>query len=248
MEIKIEGRTITAEEIDRWRYSRVKNAFSLLKEKREIPSDTAQAMLLLTNVKEELGGEEILKRLRTKLALNTAAVKLFTRLSGGKRKFAKTEIRADGITAEKASRWVNEINLNAGFDRQYTRVNLAACPDHFILRCTGEKTLEVIECNGNYPTPFRFFITYGDETGLKTPGDPSFPYQSVGAARTEDGVVIGGVRHQFQDTETGFMVRLCVEFPSMTPGFVVRTHQIHLAAEFSYWLQWIIDHKGKEST
>jgi len=244
MEIKIDNQAITTEEIDLWRYSRIKNAFSLLKEKRELPSDTGQAMLLLTNVKEELGDGEILKRLRTKLAINTAAIKLFTRLSGGKRRFAKVEVLADGMTAEKASWWVNEINLNARSDKQYTRVNLAACPDHYVLRCTNGKTLEVVECNRNYPTPFQFFITYGDETGLKAPRDPSFPYQSVGAARTKDGTVIGGVRHQFKDTETGFMVRLCVEFPFMTPGFVVRTHQIHMAAEFSYWLQWIIDNKG----
>lgn len=247
MQILINNKPVTTEEINLWRYSRIKNALSLLNEQRNIPSDIDNAMLLLTNIKEELGYEEILKRLKTKLKFNTVAIKLLTKLSGGKRKFAKVEIRADGITAENASYWVNKINLNEQYDQQYTRVNLAACPDHYVLRCTNKKALEVVECNGNYPTPFRFFITYGDETGLKAPRDLSFPYQSVGAAWTEDGTLIGGVRHQFKDTDTGFVVHLCVEFPSMTPWFIVKKHQLHMAAEFSYWLQWITENKSGEN-
>ena len=201
-------------------------------------------MDLLTDVKIQLGSEEIVQRLRHALKVNELAIKIFAKLSGEKRKFAIVEVEADGISAERVSHWVNEINLNENSDEQYTKVNLRACPDHFVLRCTEGKALEVIECNGNFPTPFQFFLQYGDETGLKAERDEHFPYQSVGAARTKDGVVIGGVRHQFRDTDTGFAVRLCVEFPSFTLNFIVKSHQMHMATEFSYWLQWIIDNKG----
>lgn len=138
------------------------------------------------------------------LRLNTMAIKLFTLISHGRRKFAITKITADGINSEQAAYWINTVNLNAEHNEEYTKVNLAANPDHYILRCTPEHTLEVVECNGNYNTPFQFFITYGDETGLKTPVNPDYPYQSVGAAKTANGTVIGGVRHQFRDTSTGF--------------------------------------------
>lgn len=244
MLIKIDNKPISLQEIDSWRYRRIKNALSLLKEKKYIASNVDDAIATLTEVKKELGSEEIIRRLRFTLAFNTLAIKIFAKLSKGKRKFAIVEVMADGISAERVSYWVNKINLNEQFDEQYTSVNLHACPDHYVLRCTEEKSLEVVECNGNFPTPFQFYIKYGDETGLNAKRDESFPYQSVGAARTKDGIVIGGVRHQFKDTDTGFMARLCVEFPSCTPSFVVKSHRIHMAAEFSYWLQWIIDNKS----
>ena len=107
-------------------------------------------MDLLTDVKIQLGSEEIVQRLRHALKVNELAIKIFAKLSGEKRKFAIVEVEADGISAERVSHWVNEINLNENSDEQYTKVNLRACPDHFVLRCTEGKALEVIECNGNF--------------------------------------------------------------------------------------------------
>lgn len=238
--ITIDGKSVPMEEVEQWRYGRISNAFHNLKMHEHVPSEPAKAEAKLLKVKLSLGENEIQRRMEAILRLNTAAIKIFTRLSHGKRKFAVAKITADGITSEQAAYWINTVNLNAEHNEEYTKVNLAANPDHYVLRCTQDHTLEVIECNGNYKTPFQFFITYGDETGLRTPVNPNYPYQSVGAARTAEGTVIGGVRHQFRDTATGFEALLCVEFPSATPSFVVKSHQIHLAAEFSYWLNWAI--------
>ena len=55
----------------------------------------------------------------------------------------------------------------------------------------------------------------------------------------KDGTVIGGVRHQFRNTDNGIECALCVEFPSKTPKSIVRAHQMHLAVEFSNWIESI---------
>ena len=88
-----------------------------------------------------------------------------------------------------------------------------------------------------------FFITFNEETGLQTPRDKSFPYQSVGIAKLKNGTIIGGVRHQFRDTATGIEARTLVEFPAICPKIVLREHQKHLAAEWSGWIQWAIEHQ-----
>lgn len=89
----------------------------------------------------------------------------------------------------------------------------------------------------------KLFITFNDETGLQTPRDNSFPYQSVGIAKLKDGTIIGSVRHQFRDTETGIEARTVVEFPAICPKTILREHQKHLASEWSGWIQWAIDHQ-----
>ena len=48
----------------------------------------------------------------------------------------------------------------------------------------------------------------------------------------KDGTTIGGVRHQFKDTDTGIEVSLVVEFPVLCPNSLIKSHQMHLACEF----------------
>lgn len=80
-------------------------------------------------------------------------------------------------------------------------------------------------------------MRFDDESGLKTPRDAAYAYQSAGTARLGDGTVIGGVRHQFRDEADGVLARLMVEFPAATPVRMIREHQWHLACEFSHWLE-----------
>ena len=65
---------------------------------------------------------------------------------------------------------------------------------------------------------------------------------TVDIARIKDGAIIGGVRHQFKDTETGIEAKTLVEFPAICPRIILKEHQKHLAAEWSGWIQWAIDH------
>jgi hypothetical protein len=114
---------------------------------------------------------------------------------------------------------------------------LRACPDHFVIRTGADGGQEVLETTGGSPWATMFFIDYEDVTSLVTPSDPMFSQQVAGVARTSDGVAIGGVRHQFRDTDDGFHARLTVEFPMPTIARMVKGHRWHLACEFSNWIE-----------
>ena len=169
-------------------------------------------------------------------------MKIATILSGNKRRAAITTIFADGITAEKFNIIIDFLMLEDS--PECRKINLAACPDHYVLRPFGE-TLEVIETTGNIPVPTQFFITFNDERGLKEPRNLNYPYQSTGIAKLKDGTLVGGVRHQFRDTQSGIEVRTLVEFPNLCPKTVIKEHQKHLAAEWSYWIDWAIKNQSQ---
>ena len=164
-------------------------------------------------------------------------------ISGNRHVYSETTVFVDGLDAKYATEKINEINLNAEGDETYRRVNLSACPFHYILRTTPEKKLEVVEGIGRFMLPLQMFIKYGDDTGLSIPRLSGFPYQSVGCATMANGKIMGGVRHQFRDTKNGMEARLSVQFPKACPKFIVRNHQYHLAVEFSNWLHWIAENR-----
>lgn len=237
MKIYIEGKNITNNQLTAWKRKRVKQAFKTLGYKSADINHPDRMIEQLTKIKMNHSYEEMYDKLKGKLKLSEAIMRMGAKLSGSKRKFSQTEIYVEGLTAKEAIRGIDDLMLNACDEND--RVNLSACPDHYALRPIGENELEVIETTGNAPVPVQFFIVFDDETGLQTPRDITYPYQSVGVARMKDGTVIGGVRHQIKDTETGMKIKLSVEFPALTPTSILKSHQMHLACEFSYWLQWL---------
>lgn len=114
---------------------------------------------------------------------------------------------------------------------------LRACPDHYVIRTRADGRQEVLETTGGSPFAAMFVIDYDDVSSWSTPADPQFPHQIASVARRSDGTAIGGVRHQFRDTEDGFHARLTVEFPLPTLGRMVAGHRWHLACEFGNWIE-----------
>ncbi|MDT8979134.1 hypothetical protein RQP50_23115 [Paenibacillus sp. chi10] len=241
MKIYIDGNNISQEQLTKWKKERIKKVFHTLGHKESEIQDIDDIIKKLTELKLKYSYNEMYDKLKSKLRLSEIGMRISTVLSGGKRKFSKTSIYLDGITAEEAINGIDSLMLEQS--RENNQVNLSACPDHYVLRPCGKNELEVIETTGNSPFPVQFFIVYGDETGLKTPRDNSYQYQSTGVARMKNGTIIGGVRHQFKDTDTGIEVSLVVEFPALCPNSLIKSHQMHLACEFSYWLQWITGQK-----
>src|SRR5699024_10213742 len=143
----------------------------------------------LTNIKMNHSYQEMYNKLKSKLKLSEVIMRMGAILSGNRRKFSRTEIYLDGITAAEAIESIDNLMLNPS--EENNRVNLSACSDHYTLRPLGENELEVIETTGNSPVPVQFFIAFNDEMGLQTPRDYSYAYQSVGVARMRDGTVIG---------------------------------------------------------
>lgn len=244
MKICIDGKNITTKQLTEWKRKRVKKVLKVLNYKSADIRNLNNISKKLVEIKMSYSYQEMYKKLKTKLKLSEMIMGTGAYLSGNKRRFARTEIYLDGITAKKAAKGIEDLMLNQS--AKNTRVNLAACPDHYVLRPLGGKNVEVIETTGNSPLPVQFFIVFDDETGLQTPRDHSYEYESTGVARLKDGTIIGGVRHQIKDTKTGIKVKLSVEFPSITPTSIIQSHQMHLACEFSYWLQWIKNQKDMD--
>ena len=240
MKIMIEGKDFTQQELEEWKKKRVRKVLRNLKKSLSAPDD--DLCKRLTDIKMDMSYEEITSSIHGKLAIGRIGMKIAVVLSGGKRKTARTTLYADGITVEKLGVIIDALMMEG--TEEFRRVNLGACPDHYVLRTEGA-TLEVIETTGNTPVPTQFFITFNDETGLKEPRDGDYPYQSVGIAKLKDGTVIGGVRHQFRNYGNGIEAKAVVEFPAMCPASIVKEHQKHLGAEWSSWIQWAIDHQER---
>lgn len=237
MTIKINRKVISMQHLDQWKLKRIPKVLRNLNRKTVLTGSATERMQKLTEIKLQYSSQDIRRALRHKLALSTFAMRCIAFLSGNRRRCSVTEISMDGVSAGAISRGIN--TLMEQDSEQNNRINLGACPDHYLLRPIENDSLEVIEACGNSPFPLQFFITFSDDTGLITPRNDLYPYQSTGVARTKDGTLIGGVRHQFRDTNTGMEAKLVVEFPVLCPGTIVRAHQFHLACEFSSWFEWI---------
>lgn len=242
MKIVIDGKEFTKDEMHCWKRKRVSKVLRNLKKTLPMTEDTEALCDELTLLKLQMSYEEIISPMKSKLVLGQMGMKFAAVLSGNKRRAAVTTIFAEGITAEKFSTIIDSLMLED--TQEHRKVNLAACPDHYVLRPCKE-TLEVIETTGNTPVPTQFFITFNDETGLKEPRNLNYPYQSTGIAKLKDGTIVGGVRHQFRDTQTGIEVRTLVEFPKLCPKVIIKEHQKHLAVEWSNWIAWAKKHQSQ---
>ena len=167
-------------------------------------------------------------------------MKLVAKWSKKPRKRAVVTIFASGLTAASFSKRLEKLMLEN--TDAHKRANLGACPDHYALQRRGD-ILEVIETAGNSPMPTQFFLDLGAEAEIEEPRDASYPFQTVGAASLANGCNIGGIRHQFRDTEKGLEARFCVEFPNLCPDSLIQEHQLHLAAEWSRWIAWCREQK-----
>ncbi len=106
-----------------------------------------------------------------------------------------------------------------------------------IIATSADGKQVVVETTGGSPFASEFVIDYSDTAAVKTALDPSFPVRIVGAARLKDGVIVGGVCHQFRQEGEGFRAKLSVEFPMMILPYMIAEHRWHLAAEFSDWIE-----------
>lgn len=241
LDIRIDGTSVTSAQVEDWETRRARVVLPKLRRmlKRKatalpLPDDLASLRAELLRLKEECGRQGLRDGLSGGIGITGLVSKLTGFVSGGRRKQCVTEVRVPRCSAKRIFDTIDDLMRN---DSQANRQsNLLACPDHYVLEPRGD-TLEVIETTGGAPFPARFFMRFEDESGVKTPRDPAFPYQSVGTARLMDGTVMGGVRHQMRDDGDGVLVRLMVEFPSAVPQHMIREHQWHLACEFSHWLR-----------
>ena len=228
MKIIINQKEVSQERIEQWRKKRIHKAAKILNLKLPNTDNTEILDQALLEAKMKLTYEELIHKIGTKLKWSQYLMKWAAKWSKKPRKRAVVTIFACGLTAASFSKKLEKLMLEK--TDAHKSVNLGACPDHYVLQGHGDK-LEVIETAGNSPLPTQFFLDLGGEAEIEEPRDASYPFQTVGTASLVNGCNIGGIRHQFRDTEKGLEARFCVEFPSLCPNSIIKEHQLHLGAE-----------------
>ena len=240
MKIMINQKEVSQERIEQWRKHRILKAAKMLNLQLPNTDNTEILDQALLEAKMKLTYEELIQKIGTKLKWSQYLMKLAAKWSKKPRKRAVVTIFASVLTAASFSKRLEKLMLEN--TDAHKRANLGACPDHYALQRRGD-ILEVIETAGNSPLPTQFFLDLGGEAEIEEPRDASYPFQSVGVARLANGCNVGGIRHQFRDTEKGLEVRFCIEFPSLCPDSLIKEHQLHLSAEWSRWITWCKEHK-----
>ncbi|MDL9947363.1 hypothetical protein QSJ19_17610 [Gordonia sp. ABSL11-1] len=184
----------------------------------------------LVRRKLELGPDEISARLQRDLRLSGPIAAIQARVSG-RRRISRVDLMAPGAGANDFVDWFRSATAESD-----QRTMLRACPDHFIIRSRPDGRQEVLETTGGSPFAALFMVDYSDISGLVTLPDREFEHQIAGVALDSGSRAIGGVRHQFRDTEDGMHARLTVEFPFPTLSNMISAHRWHLACEFSNWI------------
>ena len=179
-----------------------------------------------------MGNAAIRRRLRFDLFCSGLIAIILALLSGPRRSMSVVELAVSSGSAEQFKAW---FEARVPLDDQAGMV--AGCPDHYIIDTNAAGHQVVLETVGGAPFPSEVLITYGDDSSLKTPPDPSYPLQIFGVARLTGGRAAGGVRHQLRQEGVGFRALITAEFPSATLGYMIAQQRWHLATEFSNWIE-----------
>ncbi|WP_109509766.1 hypothetical protein [Nocardioides speluncae] len=234
----VDGRDVPRDQTLAWEARRLPRAAKRIRLEPP-PGELPDQRLEFARAKADLGADEVRRRLRLPLRASEAATLPVVVLSRRGRRFSVCDLYVTGGDAAEFVAWFSDTGRP-----DYELSMLAANPDHFLIATAPDGRQEVIETTGGSPLPARFLIDYVDVADLVTPVDPEFPLVLAGVARSRSGRAIGGVRHQFRPTDDGFHARLAVEFPILTPPYLIQQHCLHLAVEFTNWIEAAFADRG----
>ncbi|MHC3403331.1 hypothetical protein [Aerococcus sp. Group 2] len=233
MKITIAGQVVCQEKLDNWEYRHTRQALKNLGNPPKPADNLTTLRNKLNQLKQSLSYEEIVHRLGWKLKLMALVMRYISRLSFGRVKYAACTLEVDELTIEEFAPLAKDfVSKDSTEIRQ---INLEANPEHYVLEPRGQ-LFEVIETAGASPLPIQFFIDFSSDQGLVSQADPAYPLQMVGLAYLANGIPVGGIRHQFRNTETGMEAKTLVEFPAACPSYIVKDHCLHLALEWKNWI------------
>lgn len=232
IKVYINGNETSINSIKKWEEKRMDVSKKYLKRKlgKEPLANTPEELALY---KASIPADKMHSIMLKDLNFTAFFTNLAVKLSGKRRKVSVTEIDIDFCNSKQLLAMYDDMMLNN--TAANILCSLRANPDHYLLRGIDSQTQEVIEITGGLPVPSKFFIKYDDFNGLTSKQDPSYEIQAAGACYLENGLCIGGVRHQMKDTEKGCHIKLSVEFPFLLPKMNIAAHQKHLACEFYNW-------------
>jgi hypothetical protein len=228
--IQFAERTAVREEVIAWEDGRIDAAAKKLGVAAPPPGSIESRREAFLTIKLELGQARIIERLSGDTRKAERIALLSAKLSR-RHRFSTIDLHVSDGSAGAFVEW-----FDAATKVPDEEAMLRACPDHFAVR-GGDRGNEILETTGASPFAMHIYLDDGDYSTLQTPIDPTFTHRIDGVARTSGGSPVGGTRHQFRDTEEGYQARLTVEFPALTPSFMVVGHRWHLACEFSNWAE-----------
>jgi hypothetical protein len=227
----IAGKSRTRQEVQTWEDRRASAVMRKLSVDGPNMSRLERRRALLAR-KLALGHGGIRETLRRELSWSARIARLTATLSGGRRKLSTCDLVVGRGSADAFCEWFRE-RTRQGDEPPM----LDASPDHYIIATGSDGKQVVVETTGGAPFASEFVIDYSDSRGIQTALDPTCPIRIVGTARLKDGVIAGGVCHQFRQEGEGFRAKLSVEFPMMILPYMIAEHRWHLAAEFSNWIE-----------
>lgn len=243
----IDGRAVSRADVERWEARRAKAVLQkfgsrlgsravaeILPDvdlKAVVDAGLATQRDVLCALKSGLGHAGIYAMLRRELAVSERTARLAVAGSRGRKTYSTTRLVVDGVYAAQFGAWFDGLTATNDEDAM-----VRACPDHYLLRGLPDGRQEVVETTGGSPAATRFLVDYAAAASVSVPVKPDYPVQIAGCAVLDDGLVIGGVRHQFRDRDGAMEALLTVEFPGLFPGHMVAAHRWHLAVEFGNWI------------
>jgi hypothetical protein len=204
-------------------------AESSIESLRTAPLDAQR--VALTAMKVALGHAGMYALFKRELSVSERISRAGLAVSRGRTKHAVTRIEVRDYSAARFSQWFNDLTMTNA-----EAAMIDACPDHYLLRGLPDGRQEVIETTGGSPSVTRFLVDYTQTDSLAIEIDPAYPIQIAGVALLDDGLAIGGVRHQFRERDGSMDALLTVQFPAATPAKLIAEHQWHLACEFGNWM------------
>lgn len=227
------GRILQRAEVLEWEHQRALKVARRLRIAHPA-ADPATLMRQITDRKLDLGHLALGRVLAGDASKSAALAKVGVWGSRGRWRVARVLLSSPAGSAENLPNWYEH-----ALARGEERAMLAAMPDHWIVQAHGEVT-EVWEIAGGSPWVVEMYLEPADDGDVGTPLRGDFPREWVMVARNAAGRHMGGIHHGFRDRpEGGFDVEeLNVAFPAILPGWMVARHGLHLASEFSNWLEF----------
>ncbi|MDW8544455.1 hypothetical protein SD311_005340 [Staphylococcus sp. KG4-3] len=246
----INGVEVSAKDVEKWEFKRLKRTqkylrkkFDLEKDINNVSSDLNNLSEKVVNTKLNLGFDKIRETMKCRYKLGNLMSLMAEKLSFGNRKFCITEIYVPNsdLNSTEIMNAISEVMME--HNDKNDLMNIVSNPDHYVLLGRTDNLQEVLEITGGSPLPTRFFAEYYNETKLKSKKSSDYDVELPGVAKLENGVIIGGMRHQVKRENDGFRFKALVEFPGILPNSMIKQHQLHLACEFGHWISFVLDEK-----
>lgn len=185
-------------------------------------------------LKDLLGAEGMRKLFEGRTAeLTGEAEDILAIPENGKYVAAPTEFDVKGLNAQEFLQW--------WFTKSSTDIQgmMHAHPEHYMSEIMPDHvTQDVIEVNGALQTPLHILVKVHPQPD-GAPEAPTAPIVSYCTAELMDGREAGSrVMHQFFPTADGFRARFCNYYPADADKRAVEEAQMHLAIEWSNWINW----------